>query len=211
VNGSVVNSVDQFFTPGTSIELSIDSLQFDESSRSRFEFLAWSDGGARTHSITASEQPDTVLGRVAAAHRLRTSVLGAPTAAISSAVSGDIGAGVYLAEGSQATLRASAQSGSVFVGWSGDTTASSDTLTLFMRHPFDLTANFIAVQEVRLTGAAEALFGTATLRPEEATYLDAVGNRDGVYDLGDFLAASDRSAAAAPASIVEIAQQRRRP
>jgi hypothetical protein len=99
----------------------------------------------------------------------------------------------------------------VFVGWSGDTTASSDTLTLFMRHPFDLTANFIAVQEVRLTGAAEALFGTATLRPEEATYLDAVGNRDGVYDLGDFLAASDRSAAAAPASIVEIAQQRRRP
>ena len=38
-------------------------------------------------------------------------------------------------------------------------------------------------------------FGTANLRPEEAAYLDAAGNRNGMYDLGDFLAAEDRSAA----------------
>jgi len=70
-----------------------------------------------------------------------------------------------------------------------------------MRHPFDLTANFIAVQVVQLSGAADALFGTANLRPEEAAFLDAAGNRNGVYDLGDFLAAEDRSRASASAEM----------
>jgi hypothetical protein len=68
-----------------------------------------------------------------------------------------------------------------------------------MRHPFDLMANFVAVQVVVLGNAADALLGTTMLAAEEAAYLDAVGNRNGVYDLGDFLAASDRSARAAVA------------
>jgi hypothetical protein len=65
-----------------------------------------------------------------------------------------------------------------------------------MRHPFDLTANFVDVHEVALGSAAQALLGSATLLPAEAAYLDAVGNRNGVYDLGDFLATSDRSVTA---------------
>jgi M6 family metalloprotease-like protein len=200
VNGTAVSRIDQFFSPGSSVELAVDSIQLDDSGRTKFEFLAWSDGGAPTHSISIGEQPDTVLARVAAAHRLRTSVLGATGAAITSPVGGDISTGVFLAEGSLTSLRANPQPGAVFLGWSGDTTTASDTLTLIMRHPFDLTANFIAIQEVQLTGAAEALFGTANLRPEEAVYLDALGNRNGVYDLGDFLAAEDRSRASAPAA-----------
>jgi hypothetical protein len=200
VNGTAVSRIDQFFNPGSFVELAVDSTQLDDSGRTKFEFLAWSDGGARTHSISSGEQPDTVVARVAAAHRLRTSVLGATGAAITSPVGADISTGVFLAEGSLASLRANPQPGAVFLGWSGDTTAASDTLTLIMRHPFDLTANFIAIQQVQLTGAAGALFGTANLRPEEAAYLDALGNRNGVYDLGDFLAAEDRSRASAPAA-----------
>jgi hypothetical protein len=80
----------------------------------------------------------------------------------------------------------------VFLGWTGDTTASKDSLTLIMTRPFDLTANFVAVRTVALTSAAGALIGTGSLPLEEAAYLDAAGNRNGVYDLGDFLAASDR-------------------
>jgi M6 family metalloprotease-like protein len=211
VNGATVSRTDQFFTPGTSIELSMDSMQVDDSARSRFEFVSWSDGGARTHSITAGEQPDTVLARVAVAYRLRTTVQGAATAAVTSAVSGDITSGVYLAEGSQVELQATSQNGSVFLGWTGDTTATGSTLTLLMRHPFDLTANFIAVQEVQLTGAADALFGNGSLRPEQATYLDAVGNHNGVYDLGDFLAATDRAQtpSAGPAEIAAGKGRRR--
>jgi hypothetical protein len=100
---------------------------------------------------------------------------------------------VYLAEGSSVKLQAAAQAGAVFAGWAGDTTATRDTLTLIMRHPFDLMANFVPVRSVALGGAADALLGTTSLLAEEAAYLDAAGNRNGVYDLGDFLAETDRS------------------
>jgi M6 family metalloprotease-like protein len=194
VNGSLVNRLERLLAPGTRIELSIDSSQVDESTRTQFNFLGWSDGGARVHSIIAREQPDTILAQVAVAHRLRISVQGASMAAITSGLTGDLNNGVYLEEGAQVSVEAAPQTGAVFAGWTGDTTVSADTLTLLMRHPFDLTANYVAVQPVELSSAADGLFGRVGLRAEEAAYLDAVGNRNGVYDLGDFLAASERSA-----------------
>jgi M6 family metalloprotease-like protein len=194
VNGSVVNRLERLFAPGTRIELSIDSSQVDQSARTQFNFLAWSDGGGRAHSIVAREEPDTITARVAVAHRLRMSVRGAPSAAIATGLTGDLDTGVYLTEGAQVSLMAAPQSGAVFAGWTGDTATSADTLTLLMRHPFDLTANFVAIQPVELSSAADALFGAASLRSEQAAYLDASGNRNGVYDLGDFLSASERSA-----------------
>lgn len=193
VNGSPVSRLEQFFAPGTRIELSVDSVQTGESARSKFEFLTWSDAGARTHTLTARETPDTILAHFAAGHRLRVTVAGAPMAAIGSGVTGDISTGVYLAEGSRVTLRAAPQAAAVFAGWTGDTTATRDTLTVVMQHPFDLTAKFVAVQSVVLGSAADALLGTTVLLPEQAAYLDAIGNRNGVYDLGDFLAATNRS------------------
>jgi hypothetical protein len=194
VNGGPVSRLEQFFTPGTMIQLSADSTQLDESGRTRFDFLAWSDGGARSHNITAGEAPDTVIAQFGVAHRIRTTVQGAAPAAVMTVL------GVYVSEGSQVVLRAATQPNAVFLGWTGDTTASGDTLTLLMRRPFDLIANFVEVQLVGLNNAAAALLGTGELRSEEATYLDAVGNRNGVYDLGDFLAATDRSVPPAGAS-----------
>jgi len=207
VNGSSASRVDQFFAPGTPIELSADSLQVDDTGRSRFEFLAWSDAGARTHSITAGEKPDTILAQVGVAHRLRAGIQGPASTAITAAVAGDLSAGVFLPEGSQVVLQVSPPPGSVFLGWSGDTTATGETLTLLMRHPFDLTAQFVAVAEVQLSGAADALFGTSSLKPEQAQYLDATGNRDGVYNLGDFLAAMDRSGGLAATAVEAAAGQ----
>jgi M6 family metalloprotease-like protein len=210
VNGSSVSRLDEFFAPGTPIHLSVDSVQTHDSARSRFDFLTWSDGGPRTHTIVAREEPDTIIARMSVAHRLRMRVQGATTAAISSSMSGDIGSGVYVSAGSLVLLRAAPQPDAVFVGWTGDTTATADTLTLLMRHPFDLMASFVAVQEVVLVNAADALFGTALLRFEEASYLDAAGNRNGVYDLGDFLAASDRSASPVAADASHPSVQRHR-
>jgi M6 family metalloprotease-like protein len=192
VNGALVSRLERFFSPGTVIELSADSVQLGPSARTRFEFLAWSDGGARTHSVTTGEVPDTVGAQMAAQYRLRTRVQGATSAAVTSGIVGDIGSGVFVAEGSRVALRAAPQPGAVFMGWTGDTTAARDTLTLTMTHPFDVTANFLAIQEVALPYAADALFGSTILEPIQATYLDVVGNRNGVYDLGDFLAAVDR-------------------
>ena len=202
VNGSLVNRLERLFDPGTRIELSIDSSQVDGSARTQFNFLAWSNGGARVHSVVAGEEPDTILAQVAVAHRLRMNVHGAPLTAITSGVMGDFNTGMYLAEGAQVALKAAPQTGAVFAGWSGDTTASADTLTLLMHRPFDLTANYVAVQLVEMRSAADALFGAVSLSSEEAAYLDAVGNRNGVYDLGDFLAASERSANSAATTTV---------
>ena len=201
VNGSLVGRLEEFFPPGAAIALDVDSTQVSDSARTRFDFLAWSDGGARTHTVTAREIPDTIIAQLSVAHRLRVAVQGASAAAVSAEVSGDIGAGVYLSEGAQVALRAEPQPGTVFAGWTGDTTMSRDTVSLVMQHPFDLMANFVAVREVSVPHAAEALFGTGALDQGDVIYLDAVGNRNGVYDLGDFLAASDRSQTAASGQV----------
>jgi M6 family metalloprotease-like protein len=135
VNGSLMQRLDQFFAPGTSVELSVDSLQPDPSGRTRYGFLDWSDGGSRTHTITARETPDTILARVVVQHRLRMTVQGATGAAVVSDLNGDIDGGVFLAEGSRIVLRAAEQPGAVFARWTGDTTSRQDTLALTMRHP----------------------------------------------------------------------------
>jgi len=62
-----------------------------------------------------------------------------------------------------------------------------------MLRPYNVTANFIKVQPVAITDAAGALFGTGALGEEHGVYLDAAGNRNGVFDLGDFLAEVERS------------------
>jgi hypothetical protein len=107
---------------------------------------------------------------------------------------------VFLSEGSTVSLQAGPQADAVFVGWTGDTTAAGKALTLVMNHPFDLTANFVAVHEVPLADAASALFGVSGLDLDQSTYMDAVGNKNGSYDLGDFLAASDRLSSPAATS-----------
>jgi hypothetical protein len=62
-----------------------------------------------------------------------------------------------------------------------------------MAHPFDLIANFVPTRTIALEPAARALLGSSTLQSDDVAFLDASGNRDGRYDLGDFLAAVERS------------------
>ena len=196
VNGSWVARVDQFFTPGTAIVLSADSVQTNQNLRTRFEFLSWSNGGARSQSLLAREVPDTITARMAAAYQLRMSVQGAATAAVSAGVMGDVGSGVFVAEGASVSLRAVPQADAVFLNWTGDTTSTRDTLTLHMLRPFSVVANFIGVQQVTLHDAAQTLLGASMLGNPQRLYLDAAGNRNGSYDLGDFLAAAERSGTA---------------
>jgi hypothetical protein len=61
-----------------------------------------------------------------------------------------------------------------------------------MLRPFDVTAHYLTIREVPLATAADVLFGKEALLTEQSTYLDVVGNRNGVFDLGDFLSAVDR-------------------
>jgi hypothetical protein len=120
-------------------------------------------------------------------------VQGAGAAAVVSTLSRDLNSGVFLNQGSRITLAAAPQAGAVFSRWTGDTSSSRDSLTLTMAHPFDLVANFVPVRSIAMQSAADALLGRSRLALEDVAYLDAAGNRDGVYDLGDFLAAMHRS------------------
>ena len=194
VNGRRVSRVEEFFRPGTLIDLAADPVQTNDQLRSRFEFLSWSDGGDRSRTVTVDEVPDTITARLAVAYQLRMSVRGATMSSVTAGVTGDIGSGVYVAEGTSLSLRAAPQADAVFLNWTGDTISTHDTLTLRMRRPFNVVANFIEVQQVEVPAAAEALLGAAVLSTQEGVYLDAAGNRNGRYDLGDFLAAVDRSA-----------------
>jgi hypothetical protein len=62
-----------------------------------------------------------------------------------------------------------------------------------MAHPYDVVANFVAARSIALEPAARALLGGSALQSLDVAFLDASGNRDGRYDLGDFLAAVERS------------------
>jgi hypothetical protein len=201
VNGSLMRRLDRFFEPGTVTEVSIDSLQQDDSGRTRYGFLEWSDGGARTHVVTSQDQPDTIVARLAVSHRLRTAVQGGTSGIIVSDLNANIENGVFLPEGSRVALRAEPQPKAVFARWTGDTASTRDTLSLTMSHPFDLTATFVAVREVAIGDAAGALLGDSPLADDAAAYLDAAGNRNGRYDLGDFLAQVDRSPGAGAAQL----------
>ncbi len=194
VNGKPTSRVEAFFPPETVIELSVDSLQTSEQLRSRFEFLSWSNGRERSHTAVIGETPDTVTARMAASYQLRMGVRGAALAAVTAGVAGDLGSGVFLAEGTRVTVRATPQPDAVFLNWTGDTTSTRDALTLQMRRPFSVVANFIAIEQVAVSTAAQGLLGASVLSSQEGVYLDAAGNRNGVYDLGDFLAAVERSA-----------------
>jgi M6 family metalloprotease-like protein len=207
VNGTSIPRMDRFFPPGTSTELSVDEPQHDATGRTRFGCLAWSDGGARTHRVTARDTPDTIAALLSVEHRLRVTVQGAADTAILSDVSGNVVGGLFLAEGSRVFLRVEPQPSAVFAGWSGDTIHARDTLTLTLRHPFDLTANFVAFREVALSNAANGILGSTSLPGEDVLYLDAAGNRNGSYDVGDFLAAVDRGPSAV--QIETIAQRGR--
>jgi hypothetical protein len=86
------------------------------------------------------------------------------------------------------TLRFTPSDGSAVGAWSGCShqgyTCSTQVVTpltlgvTLLPRPGSLTA----------ARATDALFGRTTLTSAESTYLDAIGNRNGRFDLGDLLA-----------------------
>ena len=86
------------------------------------------------------------------------------------------------------TLTALPNGGQAFTGWSGDTTTSNGALVLPMGRPYSVTANFTGAVAVSYSQATNGILGLGGLTPQQSTYLDLVGNNNGSYDLGDYLA-----------------------
>lgn len=196
---------------GDQVTLSVDPVQSILGDRTIATFLGWSQGGPATQVFTSgAAKPDTLTALFQAQHRLKVTTSG--SGLVTADRAGDLTQGFYVPEGVLVTLTATDAPGLVFNGWVGDTVSSAKVLKLPMGRAFDLVASFVGEVTVTATEAVSELLGAGTLSGAQRVYLDALGNRNGVYDLGDYLALIRRSGQAPSAAVLRMmAQDRKAP
>jgi len=187
VRGRFFGVYREVLADGDTATISMDSVQLGGDGRSRFRFVSWSDGGARTHVATLGG------GVVVTGQVVRQFMFTISTAVGGTASTAPAGIqGTFLNDGDTVTLTAVPLAGFVFSGWSGDTLAQGATLRLRMSRPYAVVANFLAPEAV----VNQLLLGGTYLFNEQLVYLDQLGNNNGQFDLGDFMAWVDRSGVA---------------
>jgi M6 family metalloprotease-like protein len=202
VNGVSRLRFEDIVPNGQTLALDVVSPQVLNNGRTRLTFTSWSDGGLQSHNHVAGAQPDTTIATFGVENRvLLTAVTGSGTGTVAASVPGTLATGIYVAAGTPVTLTATADAGSVFSGWVGDTTASNAALQLGMARGYSVTATFTGAVAVVFTDATAEILGVPTLTTQQKTYLDQLGNKNGSYDLGDFLALQQRTGGAMPPAV----------
>ncbi len=202
VNGAATGSYREVLGAGDTLLLSADTTQVSFDGRSLSRFVDWSDGGAATHRLIAGPgAPDSVRADFVVSNRLRVLVSGPGT--VTSNIVGALGTGAFVDAGQIARLIAMPNAGADFIGWRGDTTGT-DTLQFPVAHAYDVTAVFLASVSVDPVAAARAVLGGAPLDAASAAYLDAIGNQNGTYDVGDYVAWLRRTGQRAPAVLQRV-------
>jgi len=114
------------WTLGSSHSIAVAAIQGESLGR-RYAFAAWSDGGARTHTITVPAAAATLTAGFNTQYQLSTAITPAGTGTVSPATGG------WYAAGTLVTVKAFPSAGYGFVGWEGpvaDPQASTTSLTL---------------------------------------------------------------------------------
>lgn len=201
VNGQFWDRYEEVVPAGDQLQLSVDEVQILDAGKTRARFLAWSNGGPRDQTLTSSPaKPDTITASFILEHRLLlVTVAGGAT---TTSVTGDLTQGVFLSAGVPVTLTATPAPGFVFAGWRGDTVATNPTLQLTMRKGYDLEARFVTAVLVVDADAVSEVLGTPRLTEAQRTFLDELGNRNGILDVGDLLAMFRRSGQAVPPALL---------
>ncbi|PYP41365.1 MAG: hypothetical protein DMD43_06730, partial [Gemmatimonadetes bacterium] len=204
VNGQTWARFEEVVPGGELLQLAADSVQLTGGGKSRAQFVAWSQGGPREQTfVSGAARPDTLAATFTYQNRLLLSTVGGGSVAAS--VVGDVAQGIFLASGTHVTLTANTANGFIFAGWGGDTVATAASLDLTMNRGYDLEARFLAVVQVAASDAVSDLLGTPKLSDVQRTFLDQLGNRNGVFDVGDLLAMYRRTGELAPQAVVEAA------
>lgn len=175
VSGVPYHRFEDVLSPDSAVTVSVSSADTSPDGRARFAFNSWSDGGARTHTITAATVGDSLVAALDARYQLLVTRAGTGTIATSPAAP-DLATGTFFSGGTSVTLVATSGPDSVFDGWSGDTASSNDTLVLTMRRPYTLSARFVGVLVAPQPPAPVAIMGTPY------TYDVPVQGGTGVYD-----------------------------
>ncbi len=193
-----VHQYREVLAPGDTISLGADAVQVALDGRSRAEFVGWSDGAARDRDYVVPDgPPDTLWADFRVDHRLRVQITGA--GAVQASQPDLIGGGAFLPQGTTVTLTATPPTGMLFLGWLGDTAATTAAITLKVDRPYDLRARFLPAVTIDPVAVLRAVTGGPALSPEVGVYLDAAGNGNGITDIGDYLAWLHRSGQTIPA------------
>ena len=150
---------------GSTHTVGFGSGQVSSDGRTRWYFSSWSDGGAISHPITGSLAGGTLTANLARQFKLIATATSGGTVTADTAInlSGD-----FVPDGRAVQLTPTPNAGLRFCGWTGtDTTTTDSLLTLPMRKPFTLAANF----------GTNATITSANARPNGvmgATYADTL-------------------------------------
>src|SRR5207245_7821871 len=110
------------------------------------------------------------------------------TATSGGTISGSVPSDTFVAEGTPVTLTATDTSVvRAFQGWAGDTVTKKLSITLPMSRPYSVRAVFLESFSTAQV-VAQLLNGSSTLTAAQLGDLDQLGNNNGVFDLGEFLA-----------------------
>jgi M6 family metalloprotease-like protein len=162
-------------------DVAVADTQYTAAGRTRQTFVSWSDAGARDHQYTAGATPETLTVTLARAHKVSY------TATIGGTISG-VPSDTFVTEGTPVTLTANDTSAArTFQGWAGDTVTKNLSITLPMSRPYSVRAVFLETFSTTQV-VAQLLNGSSTLTPAQLGDLDKLGNNNGTFDLGDFLA-----------------------
>ncbi|HEX9895687.1 MAG TPA: M6 family metalloprotease domain-containing protein [Gemmatimonadales bacterium] len=201
VAGALTTRYEEVVPQGDVITLGADVTQTVNGGRTEARFLAWSNGGPREQQLVSGAGPDTITATFAASHRVLAAIQGGGT--LSSSVQGNLAQGIFVEAGSAVTLNATPPSSSVFGGWQGDTATVNPALVLPMQRPYDVTAVFLLEQQIPVEDATQEVLGTTRLTQAQRDYLDSLGNRNGGYDVGDYLAFLKRAGLQPSAAVLQ--------
>jgi M6 family metalloprotease-like protein len=173
-------------SPSSTHTVAVDSAQLTAGGRTEHVFLSWSDGQPRSHSYTAGASPETLTVTLARSHRLDYGATAGGSAAADTGGGGTaVASGSFFADGTPVTLTATAGS-RPFTSWAGDTASTNATITLPMGRPFDVRAVFLA--PLTTANVVSQLLSGTGLAGQDTLDLDGLGNSNGQFDVGDFLA-----------------------
>ncbi|HXY19316.1 MAG TPA: M6 family metalloprotease domain-containing protein [Gemmatimonadales bacterium] len=172
---------------GSTHAIAIDTAQLSANLRVAYAFRSWSDGKPAQHTITGSAAGATYTALVARRYLMQVSIIGPGSVSATRTI--DPAAGSFLAEGDSVTLTPVPDSGAAFVGWTVDSVTGSSVLLLHAVRPYQLVATFAGTADV----LTQLFTGKSALTGGQLLVLDGLGNNNGHFDLGDFVAWLDRN------------------
>jgi uncharacterized repeat protein (TIGR02543 family) len=192
VDGVLWDRYEEVIPGGDQVLLGADAVLLIAAGKTRLTFLGWSNGGPREQVLVSNPaRPDTLSASFSLEHRLLLAAVGAGV--VTTNLGDNPEQGVYLPFGTPVRLAATPLPGFTFVGWRGDTVATGTVLDIVMRKGYDLEARFVEELTIPAGDAATDLLGVPRLSQAQRDYLDELGNRNGLYDVGDLLALHRRT------------------